>query len=258
MQLPLGTRFKLYAELVDENEQDDEAFLELSQEEQARTLLSLLPEEVDSGYLVKAVALPTRSKSAKKNKKRMKRFAQKVQRLLNEAESTHSRLSVAPLEGHGILITGYRAPQPPQLPFPFGLGAPQAPVRIPPGLAAALAARMTPPENRPDTPKPADSALADHDRERLIAICNQAFVMLKLTNDDTILKKNLDELMDSVLKGIGTEMTKSFISEIERFMTEHRVQSTGIPDEDHDDCMLMKAFTEVKGRFEKHVQFGTN
>lgn len=244
-------RYKLFLLLQDDDkdeerrEREDREFLCKSPEGQAEALLELLKEhdQNDEGYCVMSAALPPRSKDSRKNEKRMAAFAENVETILNDMRTTHEQVRMVTFEAHGILVVGF---QPPKrelspLPFPFSGMIPFGVMGVggPPSQGA----------------KPAASHLAESDRQQFFAMCNQAFTIVTLTDDEDVLNKNLDEFVDNAMSGISAETTKRYIQEINRLRDEHAITHSS---EEHGSCKLDKMFDKLQLRLEQRAHLSTN
>jgi hypothetical protein len=238
-------RYKLFLALHVDGTSDEleSKFLNSSDDEQAEHLLAMLQalDGETEPYQVLWATLPLRSKSQRKNEKKMEKFAGEVEDILNQLSATHGKVNMVYVENHGILVVGHRTPPMPQLSFP-GI----------PGLFA----RLGPPPSEGSQTQEAESEapkLDEGDRHRFHAICNQAYNMVVNSTDDELLDKNLDEFLDEAMKGASAEITKSFIGEIDRLENEHAITH------DHDEnCQLGKMFEKMKSRLEKRAHLSTN
>lgn len=250
--LTQAERYHLFLQLHVDGTSDElnTQFLNATEDKQAEHLLALLQAEdvAEDGYVVLSAALPKRSKDQKTNEKRMTKFAENVETILNTMHSTHLQVNMMHFENHGLLVVGLRI-RAQAMPFPFT------------SIASILGSLPFSPSKDGQQQKPKkqlvekDSAplLGDEDRHQLLAICNQAFTMVRLVEDEKVLDKNLDEFMDNAMSGVSAELAKNFIQELHRLENEHAIANK------HDeDCKFSKTLEKMRVRLEKRVQLTTN
>ena len=245
--LTKAERYKLFRQLHVDGVSDEleTKFLNANKESQAAHLLALLNswDIEEEHYQVQHVTLPQRSGGGhKKNEKRMKKFSQKVEDSLNYLHHTHSKVEMVHLRGHGVILIGQRQEASPQGFFPGNI----------PGFFA----RMGPPPDSQQA-KPATetkSELCDEERNKFYAMCNRAYNIVALTDDEEVLDKNLNEFLDIALRGDNAEVTQKFLNEIIRLKDEHSI-TTHDPNE---ECHLDKMFEKMRVSLERRTQLSTN
>lgn len=242
--LPRAQRYRLFVQLHVDGTSDEieERFLSATTEKQAEHLLALLQSldaENESGYRIKSISLPKRSKDHRTNEKRMAKFADKIERTLNELNDTCQRVNVVHFETHGVLVVGYSPPA-------------QQTALFPPGMIPAMFSRIGSPPDGQES-KSELSKLSGEERWRFTALCNQAFTLVATPGNESRLNKDLDDLFARILNGVSNETVESYIQELYRLESEHEITHGS-----DDACDLSMMFDVVKSRLMLRVHLATN
>jgi hypothetical protein len=196
MQLSPARRKHVYGLLGAPNRK---AFGKLQPHEQAIELFRLLLQyDTDkSGFVVRMIALPVRSRSDATNRKRLASTAKEIERALNQFHHEGRRVELTNLVGMGFLVTGFMQPS------VMGMVPFQLPV-------------MT---EAPGPTQAPDGHVEGAAQAKLQQLAHA--VRKKATLQGKVTQKDVNEIVEEFMRGVPAEMVKKLLEQIQVVMQQH-------------------------------------